>query len=227
MTYSEDSITFPPLPTTKTFKNIDAGSQFGRLTVLGFAGSHETSRYSMWWCKCLCGTIIRTGGYMLRSGVTRSCGCWNAAVVSITKRTHGRSKTRIYSSWVNMWTRCTNRNSDDYLRYGGRGITVCDRWKSFENFAMDMGERPPNTTLNRIDNNGNYTPENCEWANTEIQNNNRRSTRLITFQDKTQSITQWMKEFGLPQWTFHNYQKRRNLTDTETLTLLGGRASLG
>lgn len=117
-----------------------------------------------------------------------------------TKHGHNRkSKTSpTYYSWVCMKTRCGNPNSDSYKWYGAKGITVCDRWKdSFTNFLVDMGERPKGMTLDRIDTNGNYEPSNCRWETEKVQHNNKNSNHLITYQGKTQSVSQWAEELNI------------------------------
>lgn len=96
-----------------------------------------------------------------------------------------------------MRQRCNNPNRHNYHRYGGRGITVCQEWDDFWQFVLDMGERPKGHTLDRIDNNGPYTPQNCRWANSAIQNRNNIRTRLITFKNKTQCITDWAQELNI------------------------------
>jgi hypothetical protein len=114
------------------------------------------------------------------------------------RATHGLSGSPTQKSWGAMKRRCLNANDKDYPRYGGRGITVCDRWRdSFEAFVADMGVKPEGTSLDRIDNNGNYEPGNCRWAALDVQNNNRRSNRPITFKGRTQTLTQWAGEAGL------------------------------
>jgi hypothetical protein len=107
---------------------------------------------------------------------------------------------KLYGVWVTMRNRCSNPKNPAYSRYGGRGIKVCERWEhSFENFFADMGPCPPGMTLDRKDNNGDYSPENCKWATRKEQANNRRDNRLLTFNGKTQSLAKWSDEIGLSQ----------------------------
>jgi len=108
-----------------------------------------------------------------------------------------KTPSKTYQAWVSMKRRCYDPSLPNYHLYGGRGITYAPQWEDFLNFLEDMGEAPPNTSLDRIDNNGNYEKGNCRWATLEEQNNNRRSTRFITYNGKTQSLAQWSREMGL------------------------------
>jgi hypothetical protein len=111
----------------------------------------------------------------LRNGASKSCGCWKAEVAGNMKRTHGMSDTPIYESWTAMRQRCLNPHWPDFHNYGGRGISICDSWASFERFFQDMGPTfQPGLTLDRIDNNGNYEPSNCRWTTYAEQNRNHR-----------------------------------------------------
>lgn len=179
------------------------GLRFGRLTVLGF--HRKKSGRSAHLCLCDCGTEIIVPGASLRSGNTKSCGCQRSEVTTLRNKnasTHGMSKTVIFKSWVSMITRCENPHTPAYRLYGGRGITVCSRWReSFENFYADMGKRPPAHQLDRIDNNGPYSPDNCRWATLKMQANNRRTNHRITYNGKTQNIGEWAKELGLKKST--------------------------
>lgn len=113
------------------------------------------------------------------------------------KTTHGLSKTKTYQAWADMKTRCYNSKRVQFAFYGGRGISVCDRWKnSFENFLADMGEKPHGHSLDRIDTDGNYTKENCRWATQIEQCNNRRNNRLITHNGETLTYSQWSLRLG-------------------------------
>lgn len=167
-------------------------NKLSKLIPLNFVekrGSHE-----YWKFQCSCGNVkvIRYTSY--KSGITRSCGCMR--IESSTK--HGHRKSRTYSSWRAMKTRCNNKNYFENYLYSQRQIKICDRWNnSFENFLNDMGERPIGKTLDRIDNNGNYEPSNCRWANPSEQSDNRRCVIKITFNNETKTLLEWSKRLML------------------------------
>jgi hypothetical protein len=121
----------------------------------------------------------------------------------------GRSRgNRTYKTWAKMLERCRNSRANDFQRYGGRGITVCERWLKFENFFADMGEKPLGLTIERKNNDGNYEPGNCRWATDAEQRSNTRRTRLITYNGKTQTATMWAHEVGIPLGRLWNRTKK-------------------
>lgn len=152
-----------------------SGKVFDRLTVLRKEGRDSHGR-ALWKCKCTCGTDLIVISANLRSGNTGSCGCIRSrfAIPKESKSAETR-KSPTYISWASMWSRCTNSNRNTWKYYGGRGITVCNQWKRFDNFVDDMGERPAGKSLDRINTNGNYEPNNCRWATASEQMRNRRT----------------------------------------------------
>lgn len=174
-----------------------AGIRFGRLIALSIAGK-ERDRHLRWNCICDCGNNTIVSSTNLIQGNIISCGCYKKEKMSNKFKTHNKSNTKEYNSWKSMKIRCYLDRAKEYHNYGGRGITVCERWRnSFENFLSDMGECPKGYSIDRIDNNGNYEPGNCRWADYITQANNTRANRLITYKDKTQSISMWAREFDI------------------------------
>lgn len=176
--------------------------RFGRLTVI-----HEVdgTRYSRRFkCECDCGSLVTVTLNRLLSGNTKSCGCLKREVAALRSTTHGLSKTPIYSVWRAMKDRCLNPNDRAYKNYGERGIKICDEWKdSFERFyswALNSGYIK-GLTIERKDNDGPYSPENCTWIPRREQSKNRRNSRWISFRGERKTVAGWSKYFGINRKT--------------------------
>lgn len=192
------------------------GQRCGRLIVLSESGRDSVGNV-LWLCQCDCGKQTVTSGDKLRSGNTISCGCYMMERRKVMHVTHGKCHTRIYGIWQNMLQRCQNKNAAKWNIYGGRGITVCERWKTFQNFYEDMGDPPDGTTLDRIDSNGNYCKDNCRWATNDVQSRNRSANRILKLGDKEQVVTDWGKELGIDPNTLCS-RLERGWTVERTLT---------
>lgn len=177
--------------------------KIGRLTYHARVGTKGSS--ILWSATCDCG--VETTISSAAVGRTKSCGCLRREG---SQTTHGharyKNRSRSYNIWNGMKSRCLYPSQPHYERYGGRGIKVCERWMTFDNFLADMGEPPTEFhTLERSDNNGNYEPRNCEWVLRDIQaNNTRRSLQRITFQGKTQPLQRWAEDTGIKYATLYN-----------------------
>jgi hypothetical protein len=155
------------------FKDL-TGKRFGRLVAIRPA-ARDINKRLRWLCECDCGNETICLSNALQTGDSTSCGCLREELRSIRNLTHGQGgKTPAYHSWCGMIQRCTNPNSKAFPNYGGRGITVCERWRKFENFYADMGAKPEGLSLDRINNDGNYEATNCRWATRSQQAQNRR-----------------------------------------------------
>ena len=157
-------------------KRIDiTNNRFGRLVAIGKAASSGGKNpRSKWQCICDCGKTLNVDTSNLTRGRAKSCGCLHKEVVGGLKITHGMSNTEAYKSWRAMWARCTIKTNASYKSYGAKGVTVCERWKSFENFYEDMGERLSGMSIDRIDNSIGYQPNNCKWSTRREQDSNKR-----------------------------------------------------
>lgn len=187
------------------------GQKFNRLTVLSFAGRNRFNEIH-WNCICECGAAVVCTKKALVSGRTKSCGCWRMTYIkTIAKKhltTHGKCKTREYEVWSGMRERCENPMDHKYPSYGARGIKVCERWKTFENFLSDMGPRPSaQHSIDRKDNNGDYSAENCRWATRKEQARNRRDNHFLEFDGKRLTIAEWSELTGI---RYDNIKNRIN-----------------
>ena len=196
----------------------ETGNTYGELTVLCFGGTHTTSggiHIARWICKCGCGRIVNKLGSNIRAGKTKCKKCG-------TRKTHGQGRgghpTPEYQCWISMRSRCYRKSCHAYHNYGGRGIFVCDRWDRFENFYSDMGPRPsPNHSIERIDNNGIYSPQNCRWATRKEQQNNMRVNNTITHNGITLNVTEWAEKLNINRATLftrlrHGWSAEKVLT---------------
>jgi hypothetical protein len=171
------------------------GRRFGRLVVVAKAPSRGSS--ACWECQCDCGTSVVVRGGNLVAGHTKSCGCCQRESARAARTTHGMSKSQEYKIWRGMLDRCENPNHTFYHLYGGRGIEICEEWHCFESFYADMGARPsPKHTLDRIDNDGGYSPANCRWATSVQQQGNRTNSRILTFRGESMCLAAWARRIG-------------------------------
>lgn len=185
--------------------------RFGRLTVISYTGKNINGN-AVWLCKCDCGNTKEVSRSCLVHGNTKSCGCLKKEVTGELSRTHGLSKHK-HLRWVyeSMKQRCYNSNNKSYKHYGGRGVTVCDEWRdnfeAFYNWAIEKGydekQQGNKQTLDRINNNGNYEPNNCRLVNRFIQANNTRRNVYYTYDGKTLTLAQWAKELNIKYITLH------------------------
>ena len=183
------------------------GQKFGMLEVIAFTGKRtEPGHNAIWLCRCDCGKFLEIRGSNLTTSrrPQKSCGCIISERARQTSTKHGGTKERLYQIWMGMRRRCGDPKIKDYPRYGARGIRVCDEWQDysvFREWAMSNGYDPDakfqKCTLDRIDPNGDYGPDNCRWVDIKTQENNRRNNHLIEYNGKTQNLTAWARELGI------------------------------
>lgn len=192
------------------------GKRFGRLTVLREGPRQGSQRTVV--CKCQCGGIKTAYVCNLTTGKTQSCGCFHKEMASKAKKTHGKTKTIEHKIWSNLRARCNCKGSGGYYKYGARGIKVCDRWNSFEDFLDDMGLRPsPEYSIERVDNEGPYSPENCIWATRLMQANNKRNNRFLELDHVRMTLSQWAREICISPKTLQT-RLSRNWSVRDVLT---------
>lgn len=173
------------------------GKRFNRLLVIKESLERKNGKVT-WNCLCDCGNKILVTSSDLTTGNTKSCGCLSKENSKQINKTHGLSKTKIYSIWLGMKSRCYNKANKRYSDWGGRGIRVCKEWQTFEGFYKDMGKSYKNgLSIDRIDNDKGYEQSNCHWATKIEQQNNKRSNRYIKFNGKIKTLSQWSKDTGI------------------------------
>lgn len=188
-----------------------SGAIFGRLSVLHRVESSPSGK-ARWLCLCECGNETVVFSSALVGGITLSCGCLRNETSKLLaknlNRTHGMSKTRLFHVWDSMLQRCNNPRHKSYPDYGGRGISVCERWKEFANFFEDLGDPGPGFSIDRIDVNGNYEPGNVQWATSKQQGRNKRTNTIITINGKSQPLAYWCEKYGINKVTAMDRIKR-------------------
>lgn len=194
-------------------KRVDlVGQKFGRLTVIKSIGSKNQQH--IWLCKCECGKETISNTNRLKSGWKRSCGCIQKEQLAKRNKEnakHGLNNHPLHGVWHNMKDRCYRELCSEYQRYGGRGITVCDEWlhdfQAFYDWAITHGYTK-GLTIDRIDNDGNYEPNNCRWATQKEQQNNRSTNHHLTYNGKTMTISEWADELSVPAYMIRNRVKK-------------------
>lgn len=193
------------------------GRRFNKLVVLERVENGKGDK-SRWKCLCDCGNVTIVSGTNLKSDSVKSCGCLRHA----KRNTHHLSNTRLYGIWNSMKNRCYRKNHHAYKHYGERGITVCEEWKdnfeAFYNWAINNGYSE-NLTIDRIDNDKGYCPENCKWSTREEQVNNRHSCILITYNGETKNLMQWCKTLNLPYKLIHQRMYLKNISFEEAISI--------
>ena len=205
----------------KFTKNDFVGKQFGRLSVVERRPYNACKNGNIWKCICECGNAVHTNSWSLKSGETKSCGCWSRNIGDC-KRRHGSWNTDEYKTFMRMNSRCNNPNTRQYHRYGGRGIRLM--YSSFEDFIADVGPKPTKKhSIDRINNDGHYEPGNCRWALPQQQANNTSRNKFITYNGQTKTVSDWARSLGLT-FAAIDSRLRDDWSIEETLTTpLGGR----
>jgi len=195
-----------------------SGNTYSMLKVIKPVGRFN-DRKVKWLCVCECGEYAVTSVVKLKSGHTKSCGCFKVIATKKAKTTHGRSKSTEYGIWNGMKNRCENKNEPAYRRYGGKGISVCERWQKFTNFHEDMGDRPsPIHSIDRIDGTKGYYKENCRWATPLEQANNQSTNRPLTLNGRTQNLSTWAREIGIAAASLSSRLNRSRWSVEKALT---------
>ena len=176
----------------------ETGKRYSRLLVIKLMPDRNKYKRAVFECLCDCGATIYCEGGNLRSGNSKSCGCYNIDSIINRNTTHGMSKTREHHIWTGIIARCYNKKCKEYKYYGGRGIKMCKRWlNGFAFFFEDMGNCPENHSIDRKNNNSDYKPSNCRWTTQKEQCNNKRNNTVINYMGKKLTISQWSDEIGI------------------------------
>ena len=187
------------------------GQKFGKLTALEVVG--RDGPFAAWHCACECGTECVVRSRHLVSGHTKSCGCLH--------KPHGETNTRLHGIWIAMNKRCSCKTAKNYFYYGGRGIFVCDEWKndyvSFKKWSIANGYQE-NLSIDRIDNDGPYSPENCRWSTPKEQSHNKRNSISWTFHGETRNISEWARIIGMTRNGLQDRVTKRNWTIEKALS---------
>ena len=194
-----------------------SGRRFGLLVARDDVGTKGGRR--IWECDCDCGNVTTVAASNLTTGNSSSCGCKFLSAVT----RHGKSFHPLYKTWMGIWQRCTDKSNKDYKNYGGRGISVCGRWKDIDLFIFDMGSRPDGGTIDRKDNNKNYSKSNCRWATRTEQVRNRRVTKYLTLNGETLTMKQWSEKIGITYSSLHQRVNSLGWSVKKALTHSKGR----
>ena len=195
------------------------GNRYGRLTVVG---RDNGRKLTYWNCRCDCGNLVSVRGDHLKEGRVHSCGCYKSEVSTAIHTTHGDSKSRLYHIYRTMLARCNNRKRYLYSRYGGRGITVCNEWQesypAFRKWSMDNGY-DESKSIDRIDNDAGYNPDNCRWTDSIIQANNKSNNRLVSANGVTKTLAEWERETGISQYLIKARIDRLGWSEQDAVTI--------
>lgn len=177
------------------------GQRYGRLFVTGH--SHTAKKFAFWHCVCDCGGTAIVRGLSLKNGTTKSCGCLLVERGRALNLRHGMRHSPTWASWCGMKSRCSTNTKSPTKNYSARGISVCERWMTFENFIADMGEAPAGASIERINNDLGYYPENCRWASRVEQNRNRRNNVIVEFNGERRVLSEWVQITGIKYGTLY------------------------
>lgn len=184
------------------------GQRFGRLVVKVRRGS-DNWKSSLWLCQCDCGNNCLVSSHNLRTNHTQSCGCLQKEATSRALTTHGYRNTKLYGVWNSMLSRCQRKNNSAFAHYGGRGISVCDEWRAFDGFlrwSLANGYRE-GLSIDRIDNDKGYCPDNCRWETMKVQANNRRYTLKAEYNGEIRTVAEWADTYGIKYATLRKRLK--------------------